>query len=274
MNKIFKRFFSTNPHLLTKRFEGPLSSIYGLYLNHPPSRNSMTKEFMRLFKESIEFINNSNDIRVVLLMSSTPGYFCSGANLKERATFTLEETRQFVCDARETFHNFSTLKVPTICGIDGFSFGGGLEMAMACDIRIATRSASISLTECGLGIIPGAGGTQRLPRLVGVNKAKELMFTCEKLSGDQSLQLGIVNHLVDKYENLEEKAIEISKRIIKCGPISIEAVKRAIDDGIHLDMKSALKVEEMNYDKVLYTEDRVEGIKAFLEKRPPQYKGK
>jgi len=276
MNKIFKRFCSTvsSPQLKGKRFEGNLSSIYGLYLNHPQSRNSMTKEFMRLFNESIEYITNSKDIRLVILMSSTPGFFCSGANLKERATFTEQETRKFVSDARDSFHKFSLLKVPTICGIDGYAFGGGLELAMACDIRIATKNALFSLTECGLGIIPGAGGTQRLPRLVGANKAKELMFTCEKLSGENSLNLGIINHLVEKYENLEEKAVELGKKIIKCGPIAIEAVKRAIDDGIHLDLKSALEIEKLNYEKVLNTEDRLEGIKAFLEKREPQFKGK
>jgi methylglutaconyl-CoA hydratase len=234
----------------------------------------MTKEFMRLFRENIEHINNSNDIRVVLLMSSSPGYFCSGANLKERATFTEEETRKFVIKARETFQDFAELKVPTICGIDGFAFGGGLELALTCDIRIATKNALIGLTECGLGIIPGAGGSQRLPRLIGVNKAKELMFTCEKLTGEQCLNLGIVNHVVEKYENLEEKALEMAKRILKCGPIAIQAVKKAIDEGIHLDLRSALGVEMKNYDKVLSTEDRLEGIKAFLEKREPQYKGK
>ena len=274
MNKIFKKFFSNAPHLLTKKFEGSLSPIYGMYLNHPQSRNSLSKEFIKIFKESIEFVNCNRDIRLVVLMSSTPGFFCSGANLKERATFTEDETRKFVTDARNTIQLFSTLRVPTICCIDGFAFGGGLELALACDIRIATRNASISLTECGLGIIPGAGGTQRLPRLIGANKSKELMFTCEKLSGENSLKLGIVNHLVEKYENLEEKAIEIGKRILKNAPIAIEAVKKAIDGGIHLDINSALEVEKQNYEKVLNTEDRLEGIKAFMEKREPQFKGK
>ncbi|KAG0902131.1 hypothetical protein G6F34_002316 [Rhizopus arrhizus] len=165
-----------------------------------------------------------------------------------------------------------TLPIPTIAAIDGPAFGGGLEMALSCDIRIAGPSSKMGLTETKLAIIPGAGGTQRLPRLIGVAKAKELIFTGEILDANKAKEYGIVNHSAN--DSAYEKSLELAKSILPQGPIAIRMAKLAIDRGAHLDMDSGLEIEQSYYAQVIPTEDRLEGLKAFKEKRKPMYKGK
>ena len=162
---------------------------------------------------------------------------------------------------------------PTISVIDGPAMGGGLELAMCSDIRIATRQAIMSLPETSLAIFPGAGGTQRLPRLIGSAKAKELIFTCDRLNADEAQALGLVNHAADDFEAAMQKAHEIAEKISRNGPIAVKAAKQAINFGMQMDLRSALELEEACYSKTLGTQDRVEGLKAFAEKRKPVYKG-
>lgn len=271
----FKKLFSTTPEeaIMTKTL-GSQNNILGLYLNTPKNRNALSKSLLHSLKTNINKVNESQEIRAVILMSSQPGYFCAGADLKERQGMNEETTEKFVIELRQTFYEFGQLKVPTICAIDGFALGGGLELALNADVRICTKSATLGLTECGLGIIPGAGGTQNLARLIGVAKAKELIFTAERLNGEKALSIGLVSHNVDKYEELEPKALSIAEKIAKMAPLSIINSKKAINEGIGLDLPDGLKVEAKCYKNILYSEDRIEGLKAFLEKRPPQYKGK
>ena len=166
------------------------------------------------------------------------------------------------------------MECPTIAVVDGAALGGGTELALCTDIRVCTKDAIFGLPETGLAIIPGAGGTQRLPRLIGISKAKELIFTGDKVTADAALSMGLVNHVCQDFNLATEKAIEIAKKIGEKGPIAIRAAKKAIDGGEADDLKKGLELEDKQYQKVLNTEDRLEGLKAFAEKRKPVYHGK
>ncbi|KAI7898723.1 enoyl-CoA hydratase/isomerase [Cokeromyces recurvatus] len=181
------------------------------------------------------------------------------------------QVTQFLYNLRKTFRDLETLPIPTIAAIDGPAFGGGLEMALSCDIRIAGPNAKMGLTETKLAIIPGAGGTQRLPRLIGIPKAKELIFTGEIMDSNKAKEYGIINH-VDPVSSFE-KSMEIAKAILPQGPVAIRMAKLAIDKGSHLDIDSGLDIEQSYYNQVIPTEDRLEGLRAFKEKRKPVYKG-
>ncbi|KAF6146118.1 hypothetical protein GIB67_015556, partial [Kingdonia uniflora] len=164
------------------------------------------------------------------------------------------------------------LRIPTIAVIEGAALGGGLEMALSCDLRICGEEAKFGLPETGLAIIPGAGGTQRLPRLVGRSVAKELIFTGRKIDGREALSMGLVNYCVPA-GGAHLKALEIARDINKKGPLAIRMAKAAIDEGLEKDLLSGLTIEEGCYEKLLDTQDRLEGLAAFAEKRKPKYNG-
>ncbi|XP_065319776.1 methylglutaconyl-CoA hydratase, mitochondrial-like isoform X2 [Gordionus sp. m RMFG-2023] len=237
----------------------------------------------------IKEINLKNDVHLLLLRSTVPNIFCAGADLKERAKMPLDSIASHVRRLRDLFHALSKLPIPTIAAIDGTALGGGLEMCLACDIRIATAQAKMGLVEAKLGIIPGAGGTQRLPRLIGVAKAKELIFKGSVISGAEALKLGLVNEIVDGTdhspnsndpENGDDRfpafnrALQLAKQMInQCSPLSLRCAKQAIDEGYEISIQEGLNVEDKEYEKVVNSNDRIEGLKAFLEKRQPIYKG-
>lgn len=205
-----------------------------------------------------------------------PGVFCAGADLKERAKMQQEEVGPFVSRTRRLFDDLSRLPVPVIAAIDGVALGGGLEMALACDIRVASSSAKMGLVETKLAIIPGAGGTQRLTKLIGIPKAKELIYTAKIFDGDEALQFGVVNYSEkqnDQGDAAYKKALQLAGEIVKNGPIAIQMAKSAIDSGADVDLKTGLKIEELCYSRLIPTKDRIEGLTAFKEKRPPKYIG-
>lgn len=275
-NLFRKGFCSTNTisDPIFSQMLGVSKNILGLYLNTPKNRNALSRSLLDSLKRNIEKVNLDHEIRAVVLMSKEPGYFCAGADLKERATMNDNEVELFVYNLRQTFQDFSEMRVPSISAIDGFALGGGLELALASDIRIATKTSTLGLSEVSLGIIPGAGGTQRLPRIVGFAKAKEMILTAERVDGNNALNIGLISHVVDSYKDLESKAVEIAEKIVKNAPLAITNAKKAIDRGIGQDIKIGLDIERLCYGNILKTEDRIEGMKAFIEKRKPQYKGK
>ena len=223
-------------------------------------------------------ISNSGQLigfYVLTALSQTicsPGTFCAGADLKERAKMRMEDVGRFVSMARNLVTDLHDLPVPTIAAIDGVALGGGLEVALACDMRIAGKTSKIGLVETRLAIIPGAGGTQRLPRLIGMAKAKELIFTARILNGEQSEEIGLVNYVVDENQAYN-KALEIASEILPQGPIALQMAKNAINRGMEVDLISGLKFEEACYAQVIPTKDRLEGLQAFKEKRKPVYRG-
>ena len=205
-----------------------------------------------------------------------PGVFCAGADLKERAKMQQEEVGPFVSRTRKLFDELARLPVPVIAAMDGVALGGGLEMALACDIRIASSSAKIGLVETKLAIIPGAGGTQRLTKLIGVSRAKELIYAARILDGDEALNFGIVNYSEkqnDQGDAAYKKALQMAADIVRNGPIAIQMAKCAIDSGSDVDIQTGLKIEELCYSRLIPTKDRLEGLNAFKEKRLPKYIG-
>eukprot|EP00347_Sterkiella_histriomuscorum_P004318 403360902 len=272
MLKFTRRFFSTassaERHLLIEKLD---NGVVVFNLNRDKARNALSRLLLQQLEEACQ---ENMEANVVILKSQAPGMFCAGADLKERKDMSEFEVRQTLRKLKSSFMMFENLLCPTISVIDGAALGGGLELALCSDIRVATKQALIGLPETSLAIIPGAGGTQRLSRLIGSSKAKELIFTGDRLTGEEALRMGIVNHVEDDYEKAYLKALEIAKKISEKGPIAVKAAKQAINYGMNMDLRSGLELEEACYAKTIHTEDRIEGLKAFAEKRKPVYKGK
>ena len=235
--------------------------------------NALSIQMLHEINEELEKIQYDRSIRVVIVTGDGEKAFCAGADLKERKGMSEEQVRQTVALIGLTVNHFELLAQPVIAAINGVAFGGGLELALACDIRIASSNAKVGLTETALGIIPGAGGTQRLPRLIGVGKAKELIFTARRITADEALAYGIVEKVVPAKDLLEE-AKALAAEMAKNAPLSLIQAKVAINQGIQTDITTGLQIESLAYSRLLYTEDRLEGLRAFQEKRSPLYRGK
>jgi len=183
------------------------------------------------------------------------------------------DVRRFIQTINSTFTELENLNQPTIAAINGFAFGGGLELALACDLRVAASGAVMGLTETSLAVTPGAGGTQRLPRLIGVARAKEMIYTARRISAADALAWGLVNYVVEP-DQLMAKSLELAGAIAQNGPIAVRQAKLAINRGMSASLEEGLQIESNAYAHTLSTEDRREGLKAFQEKREPIYKGK
>lgn len=226
--------------------------------------------------DSLPNLQQPQPVRCLIVRSLVPGIFCAGADLKERARLQPAETAQFVGQLRALLCRIERLPMPCIAAIDGVALGGGLELALACDIRTAATDAKLGLVETRLGIIPGAGGTQRLPRLLGAALAKELIFTARVFDGAEAQRLGVCNHAVKQTADGEaayRRAVEVAREILPNGPIGVRMAKQAIDRGIEVDLGTGYAIEEACYAQVIPTQDRLEGLRAFAEKRKPVYKG-
>ncbi|NLY80710.1 MAG: enoyl-CoA hydratase [Lysinibacillus sp.] len=242
-------------------------------LNRPEAANAMSVQLLRELGECLQSVSKKRNIRVVLITGSGDKAFCAGADLKERKKMDEQQVRETVRLIGSTIQQVEDLPQPVIAVMNGVAFGGGLELALACDLRLASYDAKMGLTEVSLGIIPGAGGTQRLPRIIGVGKAKELIYTARRITATEALEMNLINYVYEK-EILLEKAIELANEIGKNAPLSLIQAKIAINKGVEVDLSTGLKIEELAYNELLNTEDRLEGLKAFQEKREPQYVGK
>ncbi|MBB3869429.1 enoyl-CoA hydratase [Geobacillus sp. NFOSA3] len=241
-------------------------------LNRPESANALSTALLYELSHLLYDLAFRRDVRVVIFTGAGEKVFCAGADLKERAGMNETEVRKTVTLIRETINQIEQLPQPVICALNGSAFGGGLELALACDIRVAADTAQLGLTETSLGIIPGAGGTQRLPRLIGKGKAKELIFTAKRITAKEAEQIGLVEYVVPR-EQLMEKAMEIAEQIVVNAPIAVMQAKIAINRGLDVDLATGLRIEQMAYDITIPTKDRLEGLQAFKEKRKPVYKG-
>ena len=256
--------------------DGDNEGIALISMNRPKAKNALGRVFLQQFKDCINNVKFEKNIRVLVIRSLVPGVFCSGADLKERAKMTNEEVGPFVAGLRQSVSDLDTIPMPTIAAIDGYALGGGLEMSLACDMRVASSNAKIGLVETKRGIIPGGGGTQRLTRVVGVALAKELVFTSRILDGNEAARMGVVNHSVEQNDAGDaayHRAIELAKEITPNGPIALRVAKMAISKGSEVDLNSGLAFEECGYAQVIPTKDRIEGMKAFAEKREPKFRG-
>jgi len=246
-------------------------------LNRPGAANALSRalvaELTKLCGDLAREIETGADLRVLVLTGEGDKAFSAGADLKERRTWTLDDTRVFLGEINALMDALAAFPRPTVAAMNGVAFGGGLELALACDIRIAADSAEMGLTEVRLGIIPGAGGTQRLARIAGVAAAKELILTGRRIGAARARELGIVSEVVPSAE-LPAAAARWAAEIAAAAPLALGAAKRAIDQGSSRSLADGLKVERDRYEEVLVTEDRNEGLAAFIEKRPPVYKGR
>jgi enoyl-CoA hydratase/carnithine racemase len=255
--------------LLSREEEGILT----LTLNRPEVMNSLNFELLHRLRDHIDQVRRRRDVRVIVITGAGEKAFCSGADLKERAGLPPEKVKEFIFTIRNLFTAIEQLGMPVIAAVNGVALGGGTELALACDIRIASTAATLGLTETRLAIIPGAGGTQRLPRLIGRGKAKELIFTGRRVEAAEALQIGLVNRVVAP-EALIDECRRMAAMICETGPIAIEQAKYAINHGLETDLATGLAIESAAYWVTIPTEDRLEGLTAFREKRKPVYKGK
>jgi len=262
--------------LRVRYLEGEHSGIVVLALNRPEAKNSFSRNIVRLLKDALETVSFDKNARVVILRSDVPGVFSAGADLKERAKMKPSEVGPFVSSARKLITDIGEMPMPVIAALDGVALGGGLELALSCDMRLAATTAKMGLVETRLAIIPGGGGTQRLARLINPAVAKELIFTARVFDGAEAARLGVVNRAVEQNEQGDaayEAALELAKEIIPQGPVAVRMAKKAINRGLEVDLTSGLDYEMACYAQVIPTKDRIEGLTAFKEKRTPNYTG-
>lgn len=264
------------PELVVERLEGESEGIVVFGINRPKAMNALSKSLVGAMTEAIQAVRFDKAVRVVILRSHAKGAFCAGADLKERAQMTAAEVGPFVAKGREIIGAWEKLPMPVIAAMDGVALGGGLEMALACDLRVASSDARLGLTETRLAIIPGGGGTQRLPRVVGPARARELIYTARVLLGAEAADIGLVNHCVQQNEEGDaayQRSLQLAREILPNGPVGVAMAKVAINKGTEVDLASGLGFEEACYAQVIPTSDRIEALTAFKEKRKPVFKG-
>lgn len=260
--------------LLEERTE---EGILVLTLNRPEAMNCFNFDLLAALDGAIREANFDMGLRCLVITGAggedpKKAAFSTGADLKERRTLSPDQVRRFIFTIRNTFTAVEQVRVPVIAAINGFAFGGGIELALACDLRIASASAIMGFTETSLAIIPGAGGTQRLPRIVGIARAKELIYTARRIDAGTALSIGLVNSVVAPLE-LMPAALALAREIAANGPVGVAQAKFAINNGMEASLGVALPLESKAYEVTIPTKDRVEALAAFAEKRKPLFKG-
>ena len=243
-------------------------------INRPDALNALNFTTLAELQAVVEEIRIDNEVRVVIITGAGEKAFSVGADLKERKTLTDLEVRRNLYKIGEVFSLIDHLPQPKIAAINGFAFGGGMELALACDFRIAVSEALMGLTETSLAIIPGAGGTQRLPRLIGQAKALEFILTAKRLTSEEALENGILNRIEAEKSELLNASFEFAKEMLANGPLAIQQAKFAVKHGMGVDLQTGLQIERKAYEVIIPTEDRLEALAAFTEKRRPKFKGK
>ena len=241
-----------------------------LTLNRPEVRNALDYVTWDEIRAGMRELRFNDDAHVIILTGAGGKAFASGADIKALNARTVSE--QMNSEVNDILYEITMHKKPVIAAVDGYALGGGCELAMACDIRIATKKSKFGQPEVNLGIIPGGGGTQRLQRLVGIGKAKELIFTGDIISAEEAERIGLIEKVVEDGTVLEA-AIEMAKKIKAKGPVAITLAKQAINVGANTDLDSGLCFERYSQAIAFSTADKAEGTRAFIEKRPAQFKG-
>jgi len=239
--------------------------------NRPDKLNALTSEMFESFDQYLDQLDRDEKLRVLIITASGDRAFCAGTDIAELQNSTdgrmISSRGQALCDRIENF------PVPVIAAINGIAAGGGMELALACHLRIASTNASFSLPETKLGLIPGYGGSQRLARELGVGQALEMMLTGRALSTDEALQFGLINKVVDP-DTLMETAVSLAEDLAKLSSLSVRTSLKSVTRGLNLSLEDGLKLETELFASLFETEDAREGIRAFLEKREPSFKGR
>lgn len=246
--------------------------IATITLNRPEALNAFSKEVINEVLQALEDIENDTSVRVVVLTGAGEKAFSAGADIKAMKGMNALKARELSIMGEKLCTALEKLEKPVIAAINGYALGGGLEVAMACDLRIASERARMGQTEINIGLIPGWGGTQRLPRLIGATKAKELIYTGKIIDAKTAEQLGLVNMVVpaEKFrETVHQFAVELAQR----APVALKVAKALINKGFEISLEGALALEREGFSVVASTKDLQEGVSAFIEKRKPVFKG-
>lgn len=241
-------------------------------LNRPRALNALNGDTLSELSCALDVIKRDARIKAVILTGSGEKAFVAGADISQMKDFQPDEARLFAQLGQETFRKLELLPQPVIAAINGFALGGGCELALACDIRLASENAKFGQPEVTLGLTAGFGGTQRLPRLIGVGRASELLYTGDVIDAMEAYRLGLVNH-VYPLERLLSEAFTLAQRIAARAPKAVQYTKSAIQRGINMDLDNALAYEAEIFGLVCSTSDQKEGCSAFVEKRKPAFKG-
>ncbi|GGO35047.1 enoyl-CoA hydratase/isomerase family protein [Streptomyces lasiicapitis] len=243
-----------------------------LALDRPKAMNAVSSAMARSIGEACAALADDRDVRVVVLTSTHERAFCVGADLKERNSFTDAELVRQRPVARGAYTGVLELPMPTIAAVHGFALGGGFELALSCDVIVADPTAVVGLPEVSVGVIPGGGGTQLLPRRVGTARAAELIFSARRVEAAEAKELGLVDVVAGAGEDRDE-ALALAARMAANSPVGLRAAKRALRLGHGLDLRAGLEVEDAAWRSVAFSGDRAEGVAAFNEKRKPEWPG-
>jgi|SRR5690625_70933 len=244
-----------------------------LTLNRPDSMNALNTQMALDLIKALGELKQSDDVRVLIITGEGNRSFCVGADLKERDNMTNQQWKEQHDIFEEAYKEIRDFPYPVISAINGFALGGGLEMALSCDLRYASDTASLGLPEVSIGMIPGVGGTQLLPRLIQVGVAKELLFSGQRFSAKDLEKVGLLNEVFMSEELIEFTVVK-AREIAGNAPLSLKAIKKAVNNGIQTDLDSGLEIELEEYYKCADSEDRLEGVKSFNEKRKPTWQNK
>ncbi len=247
--------------------------IATITFNRPKALNALNADLLKELSVALDAIAADEEIRVLVLTGAGQKAFVAGADISELATFNPLQAKLFGKQGQATLNKLQALAIPAIAAVNGYALGGGSEMALACDFIYASENAMFGLPEISLGIIPGFGGTQRLPRLVGINKAKEMIFTGKMVPAAEAAEIGLVNKVCAP-EALMDEVFKTAKVIAAKGRVALRAAKQAINSGIHTDLTTGCGIELDAFALCMASEDAKEGTAAFLEKRKPVFKGR
>lgn len=252
-----------------------------LTLNRPQSLNSLNTQLLQELLAACEELRTDLNTRVVIITGAGSKTFCAGADLAERKGMSEGQVLDYLNLIQRVMLAVEQLPQPVIAALNGSAFGGGTELALACDLRIMMESALLRLTEVKLGIIPGAGGTQRLPRLIGKSRAKEMILTAKAVNASEGKEIGLIHRVVPANSQDQEASLtafqaaarQWALEVASAAPLSLRQAKKAIDSGFDRDLEAGLAIETKCYLQLLNTKDRLEGLRAFAEKRDPVYRG-
>ena len=246
--------------------------IATINFNRPKALNALNVQLLQEFTGAINEIDQDESIRVLILTGSGDKSFVAGADITELATFDALQAKMFSQFGHAVIDHLQQLAIPVIAAVNGYALGGGTEIALACDFIYAAENAMFGLPEITLGLIPGFGGTQRLSRLIGKNRAKEMIFTGGMISAAEALQIGLVNRVCPQ-ETLMDEVLKTAGQIVSKGKVSLRAAKQVINSGTDADLTTGCKMEIDAFALCMVSEDAREGTRAFLEKRSPEFKG-
>ncbi|SFC91443.1 short-chain-enoyl-CoA hydratase [Clostridium uliginosum] len=248
------------------------NGIAKICINRPKALNALNTQTLKELGEVISEISERKDIHAVIITGSGQKSFVAGADITEMKNKTAIQGREMAILAQKVFSNIENMPQVVIAAVNGYALGGGCELSMACDIRLASSNAKFGQPEVSLGIIPGFAGTQRLPRLVGKGIAKELIFSTDKIDAQEAYRIGLVNKVYEQDE-LMQQAVSLAKKIMKNGIYAVSLAKSSINNGLNMDTESAYAFEADLFGLCFSTEDQTEGMTAFVEKRKSSFKG-